>query len=187
MSLISQIHAARSLALSGRAEEGLALLQDLGDLDFPTFHIVRGECYYTLKQFGQARDEFRNALLLSPNSPRAEILLRLSTEMAGLERSMRPLPGIDQLVQPTGSGGTRLPSITPTEPPEATDSKITEDGTPTSADEMGLVSETLATIMIRQGKFEEARKVYIQLARKNPDRYEYFRQRMDELDERIRG
>ena len=187
MRLISQIHTARSLALSGRAEEGLALLEDMGDLDFPTYHVVRGECYYTLKQFGQARDEFRNALLLSPNSPRAEILLRLSTEMAGLERSMRPLPGIDQLVKPTGSGGTRLSATMPTERPEAADSKMAEDETPTSADEIGLVSETLATIMIRQGKFEEARKVYIQLARINPDRYDYFRQRMDELDERIRG
>src|SRR5207248_997213 len=53
-----------------------------------------------------------------------------------------------------------------------------------------IVSETLASILTTQGKFEEAIKVYIQLARIAPERLEYFNTRietlkrlMEELDE----
>ncbi len=49
--------------------------------------------------------------------------------------------------------------------------------------ELGLVSETLAEIMTHQGKIDDARKVYIQLARLHPLSYDYFKNRIEELDD----
>jgi tetratricopeptide (TPR) repeat protein len=183
MSITSHIHTARRLALNGQAHEALTMLDDLGEFDFATYHIVRGECYYSLKQFGRARDEFKRALRLAPNSPRAEILLQLSSEMTTLERSMRPLPGIQDLVKPADADASPFPTMGKLEQSDLS----SEDEPIVATDEIGIVSETLANIMARQGKFEEARKVYIQLSRLNPDRYEYFRERMDELGERMKA
>ena len=182
-SSISQIHAARRHALTGRAQDALALLDTLGDLEFATLHLVRGECHYALRQFEDATREFRKALELAPNSPRAEILLVLSSEMVSLGKSMRPPASITQLIGTEVEGDVGLPTLSRTR--NGTSSTTTEDGE--RLDEIGLVSETLARIMERQGKFEDARKVYIQLSRLNPDRYDYFHARMEELSVRMRA
>ncbi len=182
MRITTHLHTARRLAIAGQAQEAIALLDNLRNLDFATYRIVRGECYYSLKQFARAREEFKRALLLAPNSPRAELLLQLSTEMATLERSMRPLPGIDDLVRSADTDAAPFQPMS-----KLVLSDLSSEPEPIIAiDEIGLVSETLANIMARQGKFEDARKVYIQLSRLNPDRYDYFRERMEELGERMR-
>lgn len=167
-SLISQIHAARSEMLSGHASEALNWLRSI-DVSFATLSIVRGECQYVLGNWKESVKEFELALRLSPNTPRADMLLILSQEMLDLERMMRPAPTISRVKQ------------------EAVQPEIFKSETPAPAvvpaqDEIGLVSETLAELMIKQGKPDEARKVFIQLARLNPDRYEYFRERMAALN-----
>ena len=180
---ISPIHTARRLALSGQAQEALAMLDSIGEIDFATFYLVRGECFYILRQFAEARDAFKMALQLAPNSPRAEILLELANEMVMLGTRMKPQPSISQLIgSDTTEDFPKLPL--PTSKNGGAVSSPLADSRP---DEIGLVSETLAGIMARQGKFEEARKVYIQLSRLNPDRYDYFHTRMEELEERMRA
>ena len=79
----------------------------------------------------------------------------------------------------TDSASDHGPSITP--PPNSDQTpplnvSVSEDI------ELSLVSDTLAEIMVRQGKFDEARKVYIQLSRQNPSRLEYYQNRMAELE-----
>lgn len=44
-----------------------------------------------------------------------------------------------------------------------------------------IVSETLAKIYISQGEIEEARKVYLKLIQKHPEREDYYRKKIDEL------
>lgn len=50
-----------------------------------------------------------------------------------------------------------------------------------------LVSETLADIMIRQGKLTDAKKVYIQLARLQPERYAHFKTKIEAIDKLLLG
>ncbi len=182
-SLLSQIHTVRNLALSGQAREALTMLESVGESDFATLFLVRGECFYALQQFNEARQEFKRALERAPNSPRAEILLQLSTEIVALGKSMRPPPAISQFA---GDGsGSEIALFPPLDFSHHLPAAEKPGGTERA--EIGLVSETLARIMERQGKFEDARKVYIQLSRLNPERYEYFHARMVELGERMKA
>jgi tetratricopeptide (TPR) repeat protein len=177
--LISEIHAARRLMLAGEPTEALEKLDDFADVEFATLSLVRGECLYVLRRFREAVAELKDALLMAPNSPRTEILLELTQGMADLEKTMRPAPAIHELL-PQGEVIPISPigSISPIESSEETEE---EEQQPTE-NEIGLVSETLANIMVKQGKFDDARKVYIQLSRLNPDRYPHYRDRMEDLD-----
>jgi tetratricopeptide (TPR) repeat protein len=174
---IAEIHAARKFMLAGRPRDALRRIASI-QIPFATLHIVRGECCYVLGQWMDAVREFESALRLSPNSPRAEILLMLASEMLELSRTMRPATNIAQSI-----ASDKPEIVAPTMPRPTIDrTKLSKEEPSESVDEIGLVSETLAELMIRQGKFDEARKVYIQLSRLNPDRYEYFRERMQKLE-----
>jgi tetratricopeptide (TPR) repeat protein len=177
-SMISGIHSARHIMLSGKAHEALESLTSF-DVPFVSLAIVRGECHYVLGHWNEAVLEFENALRLSPNSPRAEIMLGLASEMVELSNIIRPPASIEHLlgVKNESDEVLGLPKLSlPPRDQESTEADV-------SSDEIGLVSETLAEVMIRQSKFDDARKVYIQLSRLNPDRYEYFRECILKLDE----
>lgn len=178
--IISEIHAARRLMLAGRARQALESLVGF-EAPFATLAIVRGECHYVLGDWTDAIREFKNTLRISPNSPRADIMLELSSEMVELSKTIRPAASVEELLGVSnefGEGPTfpKL-SLSPGQDEETSAPTI-------SSDEIGLVSETLAVVMIRQGMFDDARKVYIQLSRLNPDRYEYFHERIKNLDDR---
>lgn len=177
---IAEIHAARTLMLAGRPRDALRRIAAF-KTPFATLHIVRGECCYVLGEWADAVWQFEEALRLSPNSPRAEILLILAQEMLELSRTIRPAANIAKSI------ASAEPEIAlPTIPRPVMDRNAFSEEEPSEAvDEIGLVSETLAELMVRQGKPDDARKVYIQLSRLNPDRYEYFRERIQTLDEPI--
>src|SRR5665213_1000361 len=92
--IISEIHAARRRMLASNASEAL---KSIAAYEAPsaTLAIVRGECHYALGHWSEAVREFENALRLSPNSPRAEIMLELSAEMVELSKTMRPPASIE--------------------------------------------------------------------------------------------
>jgi tetratricopeptide (TPR) repeat protein len=50
-----------------------------------------------------------------------------------------------------------------------------------------IVSETLAKIYISQGEIEEAKKVYLKLIQKHPDREDYYRKKINELPSGLEG
>ncbi len=180
-SIISELHAARRQMLEGKARQALDAISGF-DTPFASLSIVRGECYYVLGEWSAAIHEFEEALRLSPNSPRPAILLELSVEMMELEKTIRPAASIEQLLGVPNESEV-VPPLPKISLPR--DSAMESLDVPTTLDEIGLVSETLADVMIEQGKFDEARKVYIQLSRLNPDRYEHFRARIRQLDDRI--
>ncbi|HET6400204.1 MAG TPA: tetratricopeptide repeat protein [Candidatus Kapabacteria bacterium] len=176
--IISEIHDARRRMLAGKAREALESLAWF-KAPFATLSLVRGECHYVLGQWSDAVREFESAIKFSPNSPRAEIMLELSSEMVELSKTIRPAASVKQLLGVPNDVGEvpRFPKLSPSQEEDEETSEAT-----ISSDEIGLVSETLADVMIRQGKFDDARKVYIQLSRLNPDRYEYFRDKIKKLD-----
>lgn len=167
--------------LNGQAQSALNRLNGM-DVSFATLSLVRGECYYVLRQWREAAREFEAALRLSPNSPRAEMLLILSHEMLELSRTMQPAQAIVPAMKQfsiSAKNSTEEDAPFKSALPASQSARPVE---PVAPDEIGLVSETLAELMIKQGKVDEARKVYIQLARLNPDRYEYFRKRIEKLE-----
>jgi hypothetical protein len=123
-----------------------------------------------------ARDAARRAVRLAPNSPRALLLL----EAVGAETATEPT--FADLID---EDPVEVAPIAPPRLPSASDETATQPSVATAesadSDVPNLVSETLAELLIKQGKRAEARKVYIQLARLHPERYAYFRSRMDEL------
>jgi tetratricopeptide (TPR) repeat protein len=170
----SNVHAAHEQYLAGEyeaAKESLATSEA-----YASSYIVRAEVLLAMGEIDEALAAVKQGLELCPNSPRG-ILLR---ESIGRLQSPRKSPTLSDLFD------DELPVIESaaipmaarledtTDPPEQP-SVLTEDDAP------GLISETLAKLMVKQGKFAEARKVYIQLSRKYPERYDYFRRQMDEL------
>jgi len=180
--ITTQIHQARKAMLAGRPEDALARLAAVPG-NFATLALVRGECFFVLRRFAEAKREFARCLLLAENSPRAEIMLELSSDMIELERVLKPKASIEQLFGERADASGTVPAFHP-KIELAVDAEIIselekEQNSP--SDEIGLVSETLAELMVSQRKFDDARKVYIQLSRLNPDRYEYFREKIERL------
>ena len=211
----SEIHEARQVLLAGDARRALAMLLLLehretpGGLlehvkhavwdsddeaatleNFATFRLVRAECHYALKDYRHAVEDLRHALILAPNSPRAELLMRLAGEMLDLDRAIRPVRSGLESYQTQEATSTPEPTVAEIPVEHVAEALLRERATKSSSvtegpEETGLVSETLANIMALQGKFEEARKVYIQLARQNPDRFDHYRAKIDELERLI--
>ncbi len=179
--MISELHAARARMLAGNAQDALEQLARF-EGEFASLALVRGECQYVLGHWREAVREFERTLRLAPNSPRAAILLELAGEMLELSNLMRPAASPETLLPATLLPPTQLPASEPAPPLRLNNSiEQTEAAPAEPLDEIGLVSETLAELMTRQGKIEEARKVYIQLSRLNPDRYDYFKERIEAL------
>lgn len=181
---VSRIHDARRLLLSGHAGEAMEALSATGAEGFATYHLVRAECFYALHQFADAKREAQKAIELAPHAVRAEILLELAQEMMELDRMVRPsfqLPGVEKGEAGPAFAKNLGSSITP--------HRASLDDTAEEAAEYepGLVSETLAEIMVHQSRFEEARKIYIQLSRMSPERDEYFHERIAEMEAAIGG
>ncbi|MDP4198378.1 MAG: hypothetical protein Q8922_04330 [Bacteroidota bacterium] len=174
-SLTTRIHSARRVLLAGHAESALETLEALGAEQFASYHLVRAECCYALHRYADARDEAAQTLELAPNSPRAEILLQLCQEMIELDRMVQPPPAMTRL-----QSDKPMPIVqsVPFVPERTIDPEEFEH-----AEESGLVSETLAEIMTHQGKFEEARKIYIQLSRLDPGRDAYYHEKIQLLSE----
>jgi tetratricopeptide (TPR) repeat protein len=72
-------------------------------------------------------------------------------------------------------------------PPGSSDFKPEAEKNDNSASGNIIVSETLAKIYISQGEIEEAKKVYLKLIQKHPDREDYYRKKIDELPSGLEG
>jgi tetratricopeptide (TPR) repeat protein len=194
---ISAVQQAHRLFTEARFAEGLAALEE--SPGYATAHIIRAELLLAMGRADEALAAAKQAVLESPNSPSALLLC----ESAFLHNHAQP-PTLSDLFdeddesakEPANSlsagsssmaAGNEVAAYVMTHgesaeehlDPNADFASI--DDTTGVTDTPGLVSETLARLMIEQGKHAEARKVYIQLSRLHPDRYAYFRGRIDEL------
>jgi hypothetical protein len=64
---------------------------------------------------------------------------------------------------------------------------VVEEEEPQSSYEPSIISETLANILVAQGKYVEALKAFQTLARTKPERYEYFQQKITEMKWRLQN
>ena len=167
------------MLFAGDAATALAKLDSSDATGFATYHIVRAECLYAQHTYADAKKECEAALALSPNSPRVTILFELIQEMITLDQWVQPERPI--IEKRTDDTQLEFPKMERLAPPEPSVSEGSEDET------AGLVSETLATILAKQEKYSDARKIYIQLSRLHPDRDAYFHERIVEMERRMQG
>jgi hypothetical protein len=76
-----------------------------------------------------------------------------------------------------------LPHVTPTR--EVEESAAYAETSDVDID-YSVASDTLATILLKQGKLEDARKIYIQIARAEPERYEEMSMKIRRIDEALK-
>jgi tetratricopeptide (TPR) repeat protein len=165
--------------LAGDATAALNAIDRTEATEYATYHLVRAECLYAQHEYDAARRECERTLELSPNSARATILQELIDEMLVLDRWVQPERSaldIPKNVDVTAS----FPKLERQAAPAPLPSEKPEDD-----EKEGLVSETLATILVKQGKYAEARKIYIQLSRKHPERDAYFHERIAEMERNL--
>src|ERR1017187_2451875 len=110
--ITTEIHQARRMMLARHPEEALQRLASVNG-EFATLALVRGECFYLLKRFAEAKREFARCIILAPNSPRAEIMLELASDMIELERTIRPKKTIDQLLGEPADPADFVPAFHP--------------------------------------------------------------------------
>jgi hypothetical protein len=78
-----------------------------------------------------------------------------------------------------------LPKIELSREPERAAPPTVSDETEGESQDYSVASETLARIMLDQGKLVEARKIYIQISRDRPDEYERLSVHIRAIDEKL--
>jgi RNA polymerase sigma-70 factor (ECF subfamily) len=72
-----------AVALSGRADEGLALLDEIEGLDgYHLFHAARADLYRRLERHDEAAASYRRALELTANDSEIRYLARRLAEVS---------------------------------------------------------------------------------------------------------
>lgn len=209
---IESVHRAIDLLERGRAEQAAPLLEDVVEVApaYAGAYVLLARAYEAGERWQKARAAWQQALLLVPDSPVAAEGIRRAlrqgrqpgkgvatdaatfSEVEHLHRSTdapaappEPLPqsrsddlndldNLDRLIaQLEDARITPRPDVDDVPAPELDD----------DIDDM--VSETLARIYAAQNQFEEAARVYDQLALQNPDRNVYFNQKAREMRGRI--
>jgi tetratricopeptide (TPR) repeat protein len=209
-SVVNVVHSAWDKLQAGDINGALILLSNVEAecTRYSTYHVVLGSALLTQQEYGAALEAASRALHLSPESPHAKLIAEISRERIEVSIELEPLivaapqirtrtlaalldpipsdePQAPQFnIDKTADELTRerplvraIPEPEPKSPSEPTES---EDGP-------SLVSETLADIMIRQGKLKDAKKVYIQLSRLQPERYDHFATKIEAIDKLLLG
>lgn len=164
---------------------------------FASFHVVRASALLQQGELRPSLSAAQRAIELAPRSPHALLIraiaedrLKSTESQATLARYLDPVALPSEALPPqfdldrTADELTReRPLVKPVlEPDERRAEQL-----PNMDEQPALVSETLAEIMIRQGKLAEAKKVYIQLSRLQPTRYEYFQNKIEAIDKLVLG
>lgn len=214
-SVIGRVHAAWDKLLAGDIDLAIMMLEGVEPecQSYSTFHVVFGSALLSKHLYHEALAAAERALELTPASPHAKLIAEIARERvqsSDIQPASAPIepaapkktlaslldpihevavvgasePAEQFNIDRTADELTReRPLVRPIpEPEHIQPSQLPEpEGAP------ALVSETLAEIMIRQGKLQDAKKVYIQLSRLQPDRYAHFKSKIEAIDKLLLG
>ncbi len=211
-SVVNVVHSAWDKLQAGDVEGALNLLRSVEPESegYSTYHVVLGSALLTKQEFGAALNAAEQASALAPESPHARLIAEIARERLQLMDQPEPELITEDVAQaPRRTLAALLDPISSLEPQtpqfdiDKTADELTRErplvraipepepippGQPTeSEDGPALVSETLADIMIRQGKLRDAKKVYIQLSRLQPERYAHFAAKIEAIDKLLLG
>ncbi|GIV60183.1 hypothetical protein GQ464_002940 [Rhodocaloribacter litoris] len=184
----------------GRLDEALAALDVLVAQapGYTVAHVVRARALEAASRWEEAFRAWQTAQFFAPASP---------TVSAGLRRTLSHLAaapaGLEQLVTERSGAPAARASAPPTSPPDFEDldrliaeleaARIVPDPDlenmppPELENEIDdVVSETLARIYAAQNQFEEAARVYEQLASQEPERATEYLQKATEMRRKAR-
>jgi hypothetical protein len=183
----------QALFLQGKAEEALERLVSLGE---PTplslkaeYYVWMANCQIALDRLADAGWSLRLARGFDPDRKDlriAEGVLELKRSMASLKAPASVVPDFD-LAKVAEELTRERPLVKPGSSSDAASSIDLAAGTETDSVDDQLVSETLAAILLNQGKLVEAKKVYIQLARKDPRQFEQYHKKIEAIDNLLDG
>jgi tetratricopeptide (TPR) repeat protein len=186
---------------------------------YPSYHIVRGECLIALGRTTEARAALKLALKLSPNSARPALLLEslyessdtlepIGVQTASLTRPLKKAATLAALFGDASDEPRHRPRVAsinherrsnfnlgeiaslltrerPLVRPNAESMHLEE---PVLYQDSGspVISETLAGILLGQGKLQEALDAYRHLLSLDRDNAEYYQERIQIIQARIR-
>lgn len=177
------VRVANSEIVKNNTDRAVEILNDglLVYPDYPTAHILLGKAYMLLGKYKEALDSFRKGSELVnshrvyeyymhevENLKKQRVLFESSHSPGFLEEEKAPGQNKISLEQELSS----FDSMSETKPDPST-------AKPGSGDL--IVSETLANIYINQGEYKEALTIFERLLAKNPQKKDYYLNKIEEL------
>lgn len=212
---VESVQKAIDLLEQGRAEQAVPLLEDVVQ-SLPAYagaFVLLARAYEAGERWPKARRSWQSALLLVPDSPVATEGIRRSlrqgrspgkpaatdsitfSQVANLHRSIElPEPPPNEPAQDNIQHDFNDPDQLDRLIEQLEDARIMprpdmDDGpAPDLEDDIDdMVSETLARIYTAQEQYEEAARVYDQLALQNPEQHDYFIRKAREVRDKEHG
>lgn len=161
--------------------EGLSLYPD-----YPVPHILMGKALMLLGKYKESLDSFRKASELVNSHQVYEYYLHevenLKKQRILFETSRKP--GFLDEIEDDGQKDKKISLEKELSSFDSMTGQKINPPTPGSGSD-SIVSETLANIYITQGEFREALSIFERLLNKNPQKREYYLQKISELKARF--
>ncbi len=175
----------------GDFDKALSILESGIELfeEYPTPFFLMGDLLIKLGRIEEAKDAFQKGNSLLNNSDTLNYYLNLIPD--SIEASINNVePELiensdDDLVELADKLKTAKIEIShedSSSPNESNESNNDEEFKPLK----GLVSETLASIYLNQSNYKEAKAIYETLIDIQPEREEYFQNKLSEIDSKMR-
>jgi len=183
--------AATDAIKEGEFEKALLILENGIELfeEYPTPFFLMGELLVKLGKIEEAEDAFQKGNLLLNNSNTLNYYLNFVQDSSGRSgNNTEPTPSDNSdnnLVELADKLKIAKLEINYVE--DSTEIVINENTSEENFKPLkGLVSETLASIYLNQSNYKEAKAIYETLIDIQPERAEYFKSKLSEIDSKMR-
>ncbi|MCF6270870.1 MAG: hypothetical protein L3J41_14230 [Melioribacteraceae bacterium] len=177
---------------AGEFEKALSILKNGIELfeEYPTPFFLMGDLLVRLGKIEEAEDAFQKGNLLLNNSATLEFYLNsFSTNIDITTNDIEPTSSKnsdDDLTELADKLKTAKIEINHEDDSASNDSNKSESKE-NFKPLKGLVSETLASIYFNQANYKEAKAIYETLIDIQPERTEYFKNKLSEIDSKMRA
>jgi len=182
------VRVANSEIEKNNTEKAVEILNDGLSLypNYPVAHILLGKALMLMGKYKESLDSFRKGSDLVNSHKVYEYYLQevenLKKQRALFESSHSP--GFISETEDKGGQEKKISLESELSSYDSMDDKKKSPGTPGAGGD-SIISETLANIYITQGEFKEALTIFERLLKKNPQKQEYYSQKISELKAKL--
>lgn len=182
------VRVANSEIEKNNTEKAVEILNDGLSLypNYPVAHILLGKALMHMGKYKESLDSFRKGSDLVNSHKVYEYYLQ-EVENLKKQRALFESPHSPGFISETeGKGGNEKKISLESELSsyDSMDDRKKNPGSPGAGGD-SIVSETLANIYITQGEFKEALTIFERLLKKNPQKQEYYSQKISELKAKL--